>query len=303
MRAARCPSSRRGGRSQAAADPVPARRRRPATRSAAAPSSSSRSRVLGRERVDRGRDDRTGPWSAPVGDVRRAARTRTRPRARRSGWRKRHARVGLVVRLVACRCGSATPRAPRRAQCRRPGRPSAGRAAARSRRAARARERRRGCRRGPLVVLRVLVAERPAVTGLAVQRVVDALGEREELGVAVEHQPAVVDAGAPPVREQRLQHLGHPAAVGGRVDVPDDAVVEERLCLAPRGWRAARPVGLEQAGEPVERDGVDRHLVHAGTLPRLALGKRLLVGRTPGVRLTAWTSASSTRRGAPAGPR
>jgi hypothetical protein len=74
---------------------------------------------------------------------------------------------------------------------------------------------------------------------------VDALGDREEVGVTLDHEPARVDAGAAHVREQRLQHLRDPAACGGRVHVENGAA-RERLLGQLRG-------GLE-AGHPVRAD-------------------------------------------------
>ena len=57
------------------------------------------------------------------------------------------------------------------------------------------------------------LAQRPAVARRPVQAVVQALGEAEELGVAVDDHPAGVDAGAAHVADQRAQHLGDAAAV------------------------------------------------------------------------------------------
>ena len=48
----------------------------------------------------------------------------------------------------------------------------------------------------PLVVLALLVTERAAVAGRAVKAVVDPLGDGEELGIALDHQPARIDPGA-----------------------------------------------------------------------------------------------------------
>jgi hypothetical protein len=56
---------------------------------------------------------------------------------------------------------------------------------------------------------------------IAVDLVVQALGGREEPGVAGDHQPADRDAQVGDVPDQCLQHLGDPAAHRGRVDVPD----------------------------------------------------------------------------------
>ncbi len=87
-----------------------------------------------------------------------------------------------------------------------------------------------GLERGE-VGLALLVAERAAIALGAVQHVVEALGDLEEALVALDHGPARVDAGAARVGQQRGQHLGHPAAAGRRVDMPDHAAVEELLRL------------------------------------------------------------------------
>jgi hypothetical protein len=43
----------------------------------------------------------------------------------------------------------------------------------------------------------------------------DPLGDMEEVRIAVDHEPASVDPGAPGVGDQRQQHLGHTAAARG----------------------------------------------------------------------------------------
>ena len=60
----------------------------------------------------------------------------------------------------------------------------------------------------------------PSVAGLAVEQVMDAFGDLEELVVALDHHPAGVDAGTGQVAEQEVQHLGDPTALLGRVDLP-----------------------------------------------------------------------------------
>src|SRR5450432_3809769 len=59
----------------------------------------------------------------------------------------------------------------------------------------------------------------------------DPLSENEEVLVTPDHHPARVDARPARVGEQRNEHLGHAAALGGRVDVPQDAPVK-RLAAA-----------------------------------------------------------------------
>ena len=57
-------------------------------------------------------------------------------------------------------------------------------------------------------------------------------------GSPLDHDPAGVDAGPAGVREQRAQHLGHAAAVGGRVHAPHRAAGEQLVgALAHREQR------------------------------------------------------------------
>ena len=89
-------------------------------------------------------------------------------------------------------------------------------------------------RRIDLVVVAMLGrAQRTAVAGGPVEMIVDAFGDLEEAGVAVDDDPASVDARALGVREQRLQELGDAATGRGRVHVDD----------APSGEPRARGVG------------------------------------------------------------
>ena len=72
--------------------------------------------------------------------------------------------------------------------------------------------------------LRVVIGVRRAegaTPEMAMDLVVQALGEREKLGVPGDHQPADRDVQILDVPDQDLQHLGDPAACRGRVDVPD----------------------------------------------------------------------------------
>ena len=91
-----------------------------------------------------------------------------------------------------------------------------------------------------LVDLARLVVELAAVALEAVEDVVDPLGDLEELGVALDHGPARVDAGALRVADQREQQLDHAAALGGRADVPDRALAEQLAGGADAVRRASR---------------------------------------------------------------
>ena len=72
------------------------------------------------------------------------------------------------------------------------------------------------------VVIGLRRAER-AAGQVAVDLVVQPLGDREEPGVAGDHQPADRDVQILDVPDQYLQHLGDPATGRGRVDIPDGA--------------------------------------------------------------------------------
>jgi hypothetical protein len=71
------------------------------------------------------------------------------------------------------------------------------------------------------VMAGVSAAQRPGAVGLAVNLVVQPLGDREEVRVAADHHPADRDVQARDVPHEHLQHLSDPAADRGRVDVPD----------------------------------------------------------------------------------
>ena len=73
-----------------------------------------------------------------------------------------------------------------------------------------------------LVGLVLFGPELSAIPGGLVQMVVEPLRDAEEARVAGDRHPANVGATAARIGEQRLQQLGDPAALGGRVDVPDD---------------------------------------------------------------------------------
>ena len=110
-----------------------------------------------------------------------------------------------------------------------------------------------------LVVFSLGVSECAAVAGRAVKPVVDALGDLEEGGVTLDHEPADVEAGAATVGEKGLQHLGDPAAGRGRVDVQHRPPSQQQLgCLGNR-FVACGPVRADQWLEPrgVERLHVD----------------------------------------------
>ena len=109
-----------------------------------------------------------------------------------------------------------------------------------------------------------VIAEIAAVSGRSVQEVVDPLGEDEEVLVALDHHPARVDAGPARVGEERDEHLGNAAALGGRVDVPYDAPVEH-LAAAPHGAQHALVVlGREHRFEALQVERADGHVGERG---------------------------------------
>ena len=77
-----------------------------------------------------------------------------------------------------------------------------------------------------LVVAGVGLAQGPGAVGLAVNLVVQPLGDREEVRVAADHHPADRDVQARDVPQEHLQHLSDPAADCGRIDVPDGPLAE-----------------------------------------------------------------------------
>ena len=96
-----------------------------------------------------------------------------------------------------------------------------------------------------------VVVERQAVALGAVQPVVDPLGDREELGRAVDHHPARVDAGAARVGDERAEQLDDPAAAGGRVDVPDDPAAEQHAGHLHPALELLIAAGWEDGAEPL----------------------------------------------------
>jgi hypothetical protein len=113
----------------------------------------------------------------------------------------------------------------------------------------------------PLVDAALGLAERPAVARVAVQPVVNALGEVEEVRLAVHHDPAGVDSGALRVADQRAQHLGDAAAECGRVDVPEDTTAQQLVPAGERLTECIHPVGGEDLAEAFRREWGDGDVV------------------------------------------
>jgi hypothetical protein len=71
------------------------------------------------------------------------------------------------------------------------------------------------------VMAMLFLAQRATVPLHAMKMVVEPLRDREELLVALDDQPARVDARAPDVGQEHLEHFGYAATDGGRVDTDD----------------------------------------------------------------------------------
>jgi len=93
------------------------------------------------------------------------------------------------------------------------------------------------------------VVERTAVAERAMQAVVDALGDVEELGRAIDDDPARVDPGAARVGDKRAQQLDHATPERGRVHVPDDPPGEQLARLAHAALEVGEPVGRQHRTE------------------------------------------------------
>ena len=78
----------------------------------------------------------------------------------------------------------------------------------------------------------------------------DALGDREKVGVAIDHEPAGVHADAAHVGEQRLQHLRDAATRRGRVHVENRAARERLLCELGGGFEARHPLRADERLQP-----------------------------------------------------
>ena len=82
-------------------------------------------------------------------------------------------------------------------------------------------------------------------------------------GLSADHHPARVDARAAGVGEQRLEQLGHAAAAGGRVDVPDDAAGEEPAGVRDATLDPVEPLAQDLA-EALHRERTDLDLLERG---------------------------------------
>ena len=114
-----------------------------------------------------------------------------------------------------------------------------------------------------LVETVLVVAQRASVTEAAVEVIVDPLRQGEELLVRVDDEPTGVDPDATDVPEQDVQHLRHPTAGGGRVDVDHRPAVELPKGLARGDHReCVGALGADDLCELQRIAGVDRHFLH-----------------------------------------
>jgi hypothetical protein len=98
------------------------------------------------------------------------------------------------------------------------------------------------------------IVERPAVAERAVEAVVDALRDGEELGVSVDDEPARVDAGAAGVGDEGLQQLHHAAAPGRRVDVPHHAAGQLGASLVAHTRELLEAIGRKHRAKALRID-------------------------------------------------
>ncbi len=121
-----------------------------------------------------------------------------------------------------------------------------------------------------LVVTPFVASERAAVAGRAMEVVVDALRDLEEVRIALDDDPLGVDARTAGVRQERAEHLGDPATGRGRVDVQHDAsgqLLASSLCCRLESFGAVRS---DQREQPVggERRDLDLFELHRTPLTR-----------------------------------
>jgi hypothetical protein len=83
------------------------------------------------------------------------------------------------------------------------------------------------------------------------QPVVDALGDSEEIGRALDHRPAHVRAGAAGVRHQRLEQLRDAAPSGRRVDVPHDPAGQQLAPIANSLLKGLEALGRQHGPKAI----------------------------------------------------
>src|SRR5437660_6696592 len=86
----------------------------------------------------------------------------------------------------------------------------------------------RVARGGLLILAPVLLGQLRAIRVDSVQQRMDLFGHVEKVGRAFDHNPPLVDAGVPVIRDQGRQQLGHAAPARRRVHVPQHATAQRR---------------------------------------------------------------------------
>ena len=125
-------------------------------------------------------------------------------------------------------------------------------------------------RRDAVVVLGLRRPEVAVVTLRAVDPIVNPLRDGKELGVALSHEPPHVEPSAARVADQHLEHLGHAAARGCGVDVPEGVAVEQRSCCGGGGLERLVPRVADEIAEPCQRQRWNQNLsqpCHAAIIP------------------------------------
>jgi hypothetical protein len=102
------------------------------------------------------------------------------------------------------------------------------------------------------IVIPITIRETQAVPHPTMEVVVNAFGDREEVLVALDDQPARIDACSPLVTKKGLQHLSDPPTRLRRIDVPGDATAQDIPSVLHRVTKALRAGPADDRGEPVK---------------------------------------------------
>ena len=103
-------------------------------------------------------------------------------------------------------------------------------------------------------VIELLRSQIAAVTGLAVDSIVNTFGDSEELRVSGDDQPPDIDGEVLRIADHDLKHVGHTTAAGSGADVPDGAVAGKLPKVGGGG---------KQVGRPLQAD----HILESGNRP------------------------------------
>ena len=114
-------------------------------------------------------------------------------------------------------------------------------------------------RRDPVVVRPLGSTESATVTWRAVEAVVNALRDREELRVAGDHDPIHLDSEPARIPEQGPEHLRDPSALRGRVHAHHAPVAEALPKLGSRGNKRRQAL---LANDRLQAARVERHELH-----------------------------------------